>query len=78
MLAPLYRLLRLSTKWKWSKVEQQDFQASQELLISSDVLVHYDPEKKLVLACDASPYDVVAVLSHHMPDGSERPIGFAS
>lgn len=74
MLAPLYRLLRLSTKWVWRKAEQQAFEAPKEMLISSDVLVHYDPEKELILACDASPYGVGVVLSHRMSYGSERPV----
>ena len=31
-----------------------------------------------MLACDASPFGVAAVLSHQFPDGSERPITYAS
>ena len=77
-LAPLYALLREGTPWKWSRSANEAFLAAKELLTSSDVLVHFDPEMDLLLACDASAYGVGAVLSHKMPDGSERPIAFAS
>ena len=46
-------------------------------LASSELLVHFDPEKPIVLAVDASPYGVGAVLSHG-GDGTERPIAYAS
>ena len=58
--------------------EEQTFQQSKYLLNSSNLLIHYDPEKPMVIACDASPYGLGAVLSHIMPDKSERPIMFTS
>ena len=77
-LAPLYELLKSTVKWRWRKQENAVFQESKKRLSSAEVLVHYDPTKEVTLACDASPYGIGAVLSHKMPDGSDRPIGFAS
>ncbi|XP_061567238.1 uncharacterized protein K02A2.6-like [Cololabis saira] len=76
ILAPVHRLLRKDTKWQWGKEQVDSFQHSKQLMQSAEVLVHYDPEKDLVLSCDASPHGVGAVLSHRMPNGTERPIGF--
>jgi len=47
-------------------------------LLSSQVLVHFDPKYPIVLACDASAHGIGAVLLHKFPDGSEKPIGFVS
>jgi hypothetical protein len=78
VLAPLHRLLCKDTRWQWGKEQEEAFQQSKDLLKSAEVLVHFDPEKPLVVACDASPYGVGAVLAHEMPDGSERPVAYAS
>lgn len=64
-------------KFSWTKREQQVFDESKDFLIGKRLLVHYDPHKVLVLACDASPYGIGAVLSH-LIDGEERPIMFVS
>ena len=42
------------------------------------LLVHYNEDLPLVLACDASLQGIGAVLSHIMPDGAEKPIAYAS
>ena len=77
-LAPLYQLLKVTVRWKWTEVEQKAFVNSKKLLFSYPVLVPFDPKCEVILACDASPYGIGAVLSHRMPDGTERPVGFAS
>lgn len=48
------------------------------MIASDSVLAYYDPGETLVLATDASPVGVGAVLIHIYNDGSERPIQFAS
>uniref|UniRef100_A0A8C6WE53 ribonuclease H n=1 Tax=Neogobius melanostomus TaxID=47308 RepID=A0A8C6WE53_9GOBI len=78
LLAPLHRLLRKDTPWSWQEEQERAFEESKKLIQSSEVLVHYDSHKDLILACDASPYGVGAVLSHRMSNGQERPIGFMS
>lgn len=78
LLAPLYKLLGKDVRWEWSSEQEQAFQASKELLTSSKLLVHFNPQLPLLLACDASAYGIGAVLAHKMPDGSEQPIGYVS
>ena len=78
VLAPLYQLLCKDVKWKWSAQQEEAFKQSKELLTSTSLLVHFDPTLPLVLAGDASEAGIGAVLAHKFPDGSERPIGYAS
>ena len=77
-LYPLYRLLRKSAQWKWGHAQQSAFEELKKLLTSDKFLVHYDSTCELSLACDASAYGLGVVLSHKMPDGSDKPIGYAS
>ena len=78
VLYPLYQLLNKGVDWSWSIEREKAFKHAKTLLTSNNVLIHYDSQKALVLACDASAYGVGVVLSHRLSDGSERPIGFAS
>ena len=77
-LAPLHSLLRADAEWKWTTDCDAAVKTVKEQLTGDQLLIHYDPNKPLVLSCDASAYGVGAVLSHMMPDGSERPIAFSS
>uniref|UniRef100_A0A1B0CNX3 CCHC-type domain-containing protein n=1 Tax=Lutzomyia longipalpis TaxID=7200 RepID=A0A1B0CNX3_LUTLO len=57
---------------------EKAFLKMQKEMQSEEFLAHYDPKTELVLAVDASPVGVGAVLSHRYPDGTERPIQYAS
>lgn len=78
IMKPLNDLLNKGKKWQWTSACESAFQTSKALLVSQEVLTHYNPKLPLQLACDASPYGVGAVLSHVMPDNVERPIAYAS
>ncbi len=77
-LAPLHHLLQKKSSWIWGAEQQQSFEKAKTLLTSSSLLVHYNPQRELLLSCDASSYGVGAVLSHRMEDGSSQPVAFAS
>lgn len=74
----LYALLKKDTKFYWSTKQEIAFKAIKDSIVSNNVLIHYNTEWELIVACDASPIGIGAVLSHRLPDGSEKPIAFAS
>ena len=78
LLYPLNQLLQANKKWEWTTDCTQSFQAAKDKLMSAEVLTHYNPELPLRMAADASSYGIGAVISHVLPDGSEKPISFAS
>ena len=78
LLNPLNELLRKDVQWKWTDQREQAFKQAKQCLTSPNVLVHYDPTLPIKLAGDASAYGIGAVISHTLPDGSERPIAFTS
>ena len=78
VLHPLHDLLRASKPWSWSRKCQKAFEEAKQRLTSAPVLAHYDPKLPIQLAGDTSLYGVRAVISHIMPDGSERPVAYAS
>lgn len=75
---PLNRLLMFDKPWAWTEACQVAFKKLKELLLNSPLLVHYDPNKPVRLAVDASSYGLGAVLSHVSYDGEEKPIAYAS
>jgi len=78
LLGTLYQLLKRGSHWYWKSQQSEAFQLAKKALQADPLLVHYDPAKQLLVACDALPLGLSAVLSHIMPDGQERPIAYAS
>ena len=77
VLNPLHHLLHKGQQWKWDQSCKDAFRKVKERVTSEQVLTHYDPEKPIKLACDASSYGIGAVIPHII-EGHEKPIAFAS
>ncbi|XP_045537307.1 uncharacterized protein K02A2.6-like [Papilio machaon] len=75
---PLNNLLKKESSFQWTSQCEEAFIKIKKEILSERVLTHFDPTKPLVLATDASPLGLGAVLSHRLTDGSERPVAFAS
>ncbi|XP_060112835.1 uncharacterized protein K02A2.6-like [Heteronotia binoei] len=75
---PLHRLLDKKAPWVWGKRQAAAFQAVKDVLVSNAVLHHFDEGLPVILACDALPYGVGAVLGHQLPDGREVPVAYYS
>ena len=78
VMAPLYVLERGNSEWSWGEKESNAFLEAKKLLKSNTLLVHYDPDKPLVLTCDASSYGLGAVLEQENEEGLLKPVSYAS
>lgn len=63
--------------WNWSNSCQKAFESVKKLLSQDKVLTHYDKNKEVILAVDASPYGLGAMIAHR-ENGLLKPIAFAS
>ena len=78
IVEPLNKLLLGDTDFTWSDQRQQAFEQLKTALTSAAVLAHFDPRLPNQVTTDASEVAIGAVLSQTQPDGSERPVAYAS
>lgn len=78
LLYPLYQLLNNGVDWVWNVKCEKAFEESKNLLVRNNVLMPFNPDLEITVTCDSSNYGVGAVLSHSLPNGTERPVAFAS
>uniref|UniRef100_A0A1X7UAL3 Reverse transcriptase/retrotransposon-derived protein RNase H-like domain-containing protein n=1 Tax=Amphimedon queenslandica TaxID=400682 RepID=A0A1X7UAL3_AMPQE len=68
----------LEMKGKWAKEQETAVTKVKKQVVSLVLLVAFDPEKELLLQCDASPYGIGAVLAHNDLQDLECPIAYCS
>lgn len=75
---PLDELLKANTPWEWNSKRRNSFMRLKEIIMSDLLLTHYDPNKKIIVAADASNYGLGACIFHECEDGSIKAISHAS
>ena len=55
VLQPLNRLLGKNILWEWTAECTEAFDKVKRLLYQAPILCHYEVDRELILACDASP-----------------------
>lgn len=78
VLSPLHELLRSDAEWEWGERQRRAVRQVQRELASERALAHFEPDAQLVLAVDAGPSGLGAVLSQRDAVGRERPLAFGS
>lgn len=73
----LYSLTKKDVEFLWSQDCEESFNKSKKLVTSESVLELYDPDKQIIVASDASPIGLGAIMSHEI-NGRDRPVLFAS
>lgn len=76
--APLNELRKKGQKFIWTDKCSEAYRKLKEQLLKKPCLAHFQPDKQLTVAADASEYGIGAVLSHKNEDGTETPIAYAS
>lgn len=74
----LNKRLHKDREFKWTRGCQKAMDDMKSEICSERVLIPFNQNYPIVLSTDASPVGLGAVLSHRLPNGSERPIAFLS
>jgi len=75
---PLNQLLQDDVEFDFNKSCEQAFVEIKKQMQTNTVLTFYDPKVPIIVAVDASPLGVGAVLCHEYGDETEKPIQFTS
>lgn len=78
VVAPMRECARDNDSFTWTDAAQNSFEEVKKLLVVSPALSLYDPTLRSVVSTDASDYGLGAVFAQVQPDGTEKPVAFAS
>lgn len=77
IMSPLHKLLQKGSMWQWCPEHELAITNIKTILASDNTLAHFNPNAKIILTVDASPYGLGAILSQE-ENGVEKPVSFMS
>lgn len=78
LTAPLRRLTRNETKFKWTKIEEAAFQKLKDAITSSETMMYFDPAKAIILRTEASYNEGLSAGLFQPSEKGLRPVHFIS
>ncbi|XP_048853517.1 uncharacterized protein K02A2.6-like isoform X1 [Brienomyrus brachyistius] len=78
VVAPMRACVSEKDTFTWSPAAQSSFEEVKQLLVNSPALALFNPSLRPVISTDASDYGLGAVFAQVQPDGTEKPVAFAS
>lgn len=78
VVAPMRTCASDKEHFLWTPAAQASFEEVKQLLVDSPALAIFDPSLQTVISTDASDYGLGAVFAQVQPDGTEKPVAFAS
>lgn len=78
ILSPLFKLLKKDSKFTWDDSCTKAFEQAKQQMLSDEVLAHFNPAFPVKVTSDASSMGLGSCLLQQQPDGSTRPVAFAS
>ncbi|KAF2879807.1 hypothetical protein ILUMI_26334 [Ignelater luminosus] len=78
LLEPMYKLLRKGQTFHFNDRCKNAFDELKSIIRSEQVLTYFDPQLPIYITTDASQTGMSGVLSHIMPDGTEKMVACVS
>ena len=77
MAHPITELTKATTKdWKWTREAESAFTEQKNRFTSAPILVHFDPQRPVIVETDASDFALSAVLSQRNNENRLHPVAF--
>ncbi|SJL04356.1 uncharacterized protein ARMOST_07722 [Armillaria ostoyae] len=78
IVIPLTHLTCKGTPWKFNDKCMATFNELKQVFTHTPILIHWAPNRQLVVETDASDYAIATILSIYLEDGKIHPIAFLS